>query len=226
MRYIFSDRFGGVSKPPFESLNLALHVEDDFFAVVKNRAVLAKKLGTQNLVFMEQVHRSNVEIITKKKSQTVSQTDALVTNIKGVALCVMVADCIPVLFYDKLKGVVAVAHAGRNGVKEKIANKTIQKMQDKFFSKVEDIMIYIGPSIKSCCYEVKDDATKGFENYLHSEGEKIYLDIVSKCINDMKSMGIIGRNIKLSPICTCCDKNYFSYRRDGETGRFCGGIVL
>ena len=226
MQYLFSNRFGGVSKSPFDSLNLALHVEDNSDDVVQNRAILAKKLGTKNLVFMEQIHKANIEIITKNRAKTVPKTDAMITDIKGVALCVMVADCIPVLLYDENRAVIGVAHAGRGGVKEQIVNKTAEMMIDKFSCRIEDIKIYMGASIKSCCYEVKEDSIKGFENYLHVEGEKIYLDIVGKCVEDLKDIGIKGQNIEVSPVCTCCDTDYFSYRRDGKTGRFCGAIVL
>ncbi len=226
MKYLFSDRFGGLSRPPFDSLNLALHVEDDSSVVQRNRAVLAKMLGVQKLAFMDQVHKSNIKVITELINQTINQTDALITNLKGIGLCVMVADCIPVLLYDETNAVIAVAHAGRNGVKQKIVNKTIQKMASKFSSKAKDIKVYMGPSIKSCCYEVKEDATQGFERYLQVENEKIFMNIVSKCVDDMQSIGIEAKNIDISPICTCCDKNYFSYRRDGKTGRFCGAITL
>ncbi len=226
MRYLFTDRFGGVSKPPYDTLNLALHVEDNFADVEQNRAILATKIGAKNLVFMEQIHGTNIEIITHKKSYTVSKTDAMITDMKGVALCVMVADCIPVLLCDKKREVIAVAHAGRNGVKLKIVNKTVQKMAEKFSCKLENIEIYMGASIKSCCYEVKKDATDGFEKYLHVEGEKIHLDIVSKCRDDLLKLGIKEQNIEISSICTCCNRDYFSYRRDGKTGRFCGVIVL
>ncbi len=226
MNCLFSDRFGGISKSPYNTLNLALHVEDSIADVEYNRVVLSKKIGTQKLVFMEQVHGANVEIITNAKAQTLLKCDAMITDIKGIALCVMVADCIPVLLYDENKDVVAVAHAGRNGVKLKIVNKTIQKMIKEFSCALADIKIYMGPSIKSCCYEVKRDATEGFEEYLHVEDDKIYLDIVLKCREDLKEIGIREENMNISSICTCCDTDYFSYRRDGRTGRFCGVIVL
>lgn len=226
MRYLFSDRFGGVSSAPFDSLNLALHVEDKIADVEQNRVILAKKLGVENLVFMEQIHGANVEIVTEAKSQTLPKCDAMITKLKGVALCVMVADCIPVILYDEKAEVIAVAHAGRGGVGQKIVNKTVFMMIDRFSSKLEEIKILMGASIKPCCYEVKKDVTQGFENYLHVEGEKIYLDIVSKCRDDLKEIGIKEQNIDISPICTCCDRDYFSYRRDGKTGRFCGAVVL
>ncbi len=226
MRYLFSDRFGGVSKAPFASLNLALHVEDDFRDVEKNREILAEKIETNRLIFMEQIHKDHIEIVTDATAQELLGTDAMISDIKGIGLCVMVADCIPILFYDSIKKVIAVAHAGRQGVALNIANKVIESMIHNFASKVENIEIFMGPGIKSCCYEVKKDAIEGFENYSHVHKDKIYLDIEKKCIDDMLKIGIVQENISSSSICTCCDQRYFSYRRDGKTGRFCGVITL
>ena len=226
MRYLFTDRFKGNSAGSYDSLNLALHVGDNPEHVRLNREVLAEKMDVKNLVFMNQVHGANIEIITAKNSTKSMECDGMITNLKDIALCVMVADCIPILFYDQLQKVIAVAHAGRNGVYLKIANKIVEKMISNFNCQVKNIKVFMGPSIKSCCYEVKNDATKGFENYLHIKDGKIFLDIIQKCIDDLKDIGISGLNIDLSPICTCCDENYFSYRRSGVTGRFCGAIKL
>ncbi len=226
MRYIFSDRLGGVSQKPFDSLNLALHVGDDSLHAVKNREIFAKEIGTKNLVFMDQIHGDHIEVIKDLNTKIVLKTDAMISNLKDIALCVMVADCIPILFFDEAKNVIGVAHAGRNGVKKKIAVKTIQKMINEFSSKTQDIKVILGPSIQKCCYEVKKDVVSGFEDYLHVRNKTIYLDIVSKCIDDLKNFGVKSENIEVIPVCTRCDKKYFSYRRDGSTGRFCGAIKL
>lgn len=226
MRYLFTKRFGGFSTGIYNSLNLALHVGDNPKYVGLNREVLAEKMSVKNLVFMNQIHGDHIETITAKNIGKTMECDGMITNLKDTALCVMVADCMPILFYDSSQKVIAVAHAGRNGVYLKIANSVIEKMIADFNCHVKNIKVFMGPSIKPCCYEVKNDVTKGFENYLHVKGEKIFLDIAQKCIDDLKNIGIYDCNINKSPICTCCDKNYFSYRRSGVTGRFCGAIRL
>jgi len=226
MKYLFTDRFGGVSKTLYESLNLALHVEDNHLDVKQNREILAKKIGTRNLIFMDQIHSDHIEVIRDLNIKKVLKTDAMISNIPDLALCVMVADCIPVLFFDEVRNVIGVAHAGRNGVKKKIAVKTIQKMIDEFSSKIEDIKVILGPGIQKCCYEVQKDAISGFENYLHVREGKTYLDIVGKCKDDLKNIGVRDTNIEATSVCTSCDTKYFSYRRDGITGRFCGVIKL
>ena len=226
MKYLFTNRFRGFSIGAYDSLNLALHVGDNPKHVRLNRDVLAEKIGVKNLVFMNQIHKDYIEIITAKNQAKMMACDAMITNLKDIALCVMVADCMPVLFYDPLQKLIGVAHAGRNGVYLKIANRVVEKMVSDFNCHAKNIKVFIGPSIKSCCYEVKKDVTRGFENYLHVEDGKIFLDIVQKCVDDMRNIGINGCNIDISPICTCCDKSYFSYRRSGVTGRFCGVIRL
>ena len=222
MKYLFSDRFGGFSKGDYSSLNLALHVNDNPLDVKRNREILAKKMGVESLVFMEQVHKDTIKIVDKNESATFSRCDGLITGVKGVALCVMVADCMPILFYDKKAEVVAVAHAGREGVRLKIANRVVQKMRDDFGAK--DIEVFIGPSIKSCCYEVKSDVLDGFEGYYQKREGRFYLDIRQKCKDDLEKIGVAV--IKQEDICTCCDKRYYSYRREGKTGRFVGAIKL
>lgn len=226
MKYCFTDRFGGVSKDTYESFNLAFHVGDDFVTVEENQRILSQKIGTKNLVFMDQVHKVHVEMIKDKKQKKALQSDAMVTNLKNIALCVMVADCIPILFYDETQKVIGVAHAGRCGVAQKIANKTMQKMVDEFFCNISDIKVYMGPSIRSCCYEVQKDVIGGFEKYIQRRDNKIFLDINQKCIDDMLYFGVARENIEQSEVCTCCNDSYFSYRREGATGRFCGVIVL
>ncbi len=224
MRYLFSDRRGGFSKGSYSSFNLALHVNDNPLDVQRNRELLSDMIGTKNLVFMQQIHKDYIKVVDTKEPQTYSSCDALITNLKEVALVVMVADCIPVLFYDSKKEVIAAVHAGREGVKRKIAPKTVVKMRDLYGCKAKDIEVFIGASIKSCCYEIKSDVSDGFENYLHVKKDRIYLDLVSKCVDDLKSLGV--ENIDVDERCTCCNKNYFSYRRDGVTGRFAGVIRL
>lgn len=113
----FTTRLGGVSEEKFISLNLGDHVGDEPKNVAKNREILASKLGidASRLKFMKQIHSNRVEIL-RKIDDEIPPCDGLVTNLKGVALCVMVADCSPILLIDKKRDVIAAVHAGRAGV--------------------------------------------------------------------------------------------------------------
>lgn len=204
--------------------NLGLHVGDNVLHVKKNREALRSKLGVSKLVFMKQVHGNEVAIIQNGDENPTC--DALVCNQKDIGLAVMAADCIPILFQDLDKRVVGVAHAGRVGTALHVGQKTVEKMVEAFGSKIENIHISMGPCIQHCCYEVGSEATKGLEKCLHVKNGKYFLDLPSFNKEDFLQLGILEENIQISPICTCCDKAYFSYRREGKTGRFCGVVTL
>jgi copper oxidase (laccase) domain-containing protein len=104
-------------------------------------------------------------------------------------------------------------------------------MIESFNSNPKDIVVSLGPSIHSCCYEVGEDlaeiAKKSFgEKYIEKRANSFFLDLQTLNYDQLISAGILKENIDISQTCTCCDKNYFSYRRDGKTGRFAGVIKL
>jgi len=194
MQYFFTDKFIGI-----------------------DREKLQKKVGDKKLVFMQQIHSDIVAIVDR--NSPVMECDAMITNDKGVALCVVVADCIPVILKDNVKKVVAVAHAGRVGSYKDIIKKTIEKMKKEFTCKEDDIHINFGPSIKKCCYEVGSEVIDGYEDFTCIKNGKIYLDLI-----ELNKHGL--KNLEIDPTCTSCDTNYFSYRRDATKKRFCGVVSL
>lgn len=151
---------------------------------------------------------------------------AIITRDKDVALCVVVADCNPVIIWDDTQGVVAVAHAGRVGSYSSIVKKTILKLEKEFMCHKENLNVSIGPSIRECCYEVGAEVIDGFEEYVVKRDGKLFLDLIQLNLHDLKKVGIKKENIEVSPICTCCNKNYFSYRREATKERFCGVAYL
>jgi len=211
--------------------NLAFHVTKNTNQVNLARKNLAKKYNfdINNLKYMNQIHGNNVQIVSKE--QNLYECDALITNLKDTALMVMVADCIPVLIWDDKKEVIAAVHAGRNGTFKEISKKTVSHMIEHFGCKKEDISVHLGASINSCCYEVGRDladiAIKNFgEKYIIMRDGKYYLDLQTLNFDQLISIGIKAENIDISDECSCCNKDYFSYRRDGITGRFAGVIVI
>lgn len=207
-----------------EEGNLGLHVGDNALHVKKNRESLKKKLGVSKLVFMDQVHGNEVVIIQSGDENPTC--DALLCNHTDIGLAVMAADCIPIVLYDLDKSVIGVAHAGRVGTALHVGQKTVEKMVEVFGSKVENIHITMGPCIQVCCYEVGKEATEGLEKCLHVKKDRYFLDLPSFNKEDFLHLGIKAEHIEVSPICTCCDEAYFSYRREGKTGRFCGVVTL
>ncbi|MBR8461662.1 peptidoglycan editing factor PgeF [Campylobacter sp. faydin G-24] len=229
----FSSRFGGVSTGAYESLNLGYHVGDDSQNVTKNREILAlslKILSERDVVknspksqpilkFMQQIHSNKVEIL-RNFDDELPPCDAIITNLKNIALCVMVADCSPILLIDERSQVVAAIHAGRAGVLNKICTNAINLMSSEFKCKSKDIKAFIGANIKSNCYEIGDLDLGEFNRY--KNGKNFSLN--DAILDELTKLGVTHINIDAT--CTHCDERYFSYRRDGVTGRFAGFVYL
>ena len=215
--------------------NVAFHVNDTLSLVLKNHENLANRLhyDKRTLVHMKQIHSSSVHKVNENDSfETPVTCDALITDKPNTPLMVMVADCSPILFYDSNKKVIAVAHAGRAGAFTNIVQNVIESFTKEFHSKVEDIVVSIGASIKVCCYEVGseiyDEAKMLHLEYAIIKNENSYkLDISAILHTQLLDAGIVGENIEISPLCTCCNNDtLFSYRANAKDGRFCGIISL
>ena len=235
LTHCFTAKEGGVSNGVYSSLNLAFHIEDDSEAVNINHALLATELkyDKKTLVHMKQIHSDIVHIVTSDDNFNNPPTcDALITDKQNIPLMVMVADCSPIIFYDSIKKVIAVAHAGRQGAFKNIVKNVIDSFKHDYDSKTEDILVVIGASIGKCCYEVGDEIYQeaqelNLEYSLLKRNSSYYLDISAILKQQLLDAGIQNRNIEISDECTCCKSDkYFSYRADGTTGRFCGVIKL
>jgi len=205
--------------------NIAFHVGDDKQNVEQNRKRLASKYNYDNkkLVYMEQTHSCNIKIVDNSSAKLQENCDALITNCVNLPLMVMVADCMPILIYDKKKRVIAVVHSGRNGTFLNIAPKTVKKMVEEFGSNSNDILVYIGASICKDCYEVDENlANIAINSFGISYVQNNHIDLKSICIDQLISCGIHRENIKDENYCTkCSGDKYFSYRRDfDKSGRF------
>lgn len=211
----FSDKSGGVSSGAYESLNLALHVGDDALCVEKNREILQKNLGVKKLVFMEQIHSDKVCEFSEF-TDFLLPCDAIWTSLKNVALCVMVADCAPILVFDHVQDKIAAIHAGRAGVMQKIFSKCCAAMN----SRPNDLEIFVGAHICVDCYEVGDLDLGEFSRFKNGKN----FDISRALEAEFTALGV--ENYHFGNVCNHCDENYFSYRRDGVCGRFCGFIFL
>ncbi|MGG7072764.1 peptidoglycan editing factor PgeF [Campylobacter sp. 9BO] len=215
----FSDRFHGVSKSPYQSLNLGDHVGDKAENVAKNRKILANFIGAKKIKFMNQTHSDIVKILQHEDDEP-KECDGVITSLKGLALCVMVADCSPVLIYDAPHQVIAALHAGRAGVMAKICTKAITMMQSVFDSRSKDLIVFVGPNIKGSCYEVGKLDLGDFERFKIGEN----FDMNAALKDEFSKLDI--KNLYFDSTCTHCDNRYFSYRKDGTTGRFAGVIML
>lgn len=235
--HLFTTRDGGVSRTPFNSNNLAFHVGDNSKDVIQNHAQLAQRLSYTytDLVHMRQIHSDKIIVVDPDihNFENPPECDALITDLVNIPLMVMTADCTPVLFFDSVKKVIAVAHAGRAGAVKGIVPKTIEKMCSSFGSKIEDITVVLGPSISACCYEVGEKITKEVtdEGYgfavLAREGH-YYLEVNAIIKRQLDESGVKKENIEDLNICNACEnQDFFSYRADKQkTGRIAGVLML
>lgn len=215
--------------------NIAFHVNDAENNIIKNHQLLAKELGynLKTLVHMKQIHSSLVHVVDEYDNFDNPPTcDALITDKKNIPLMVMVADCSPILFYDKEKKIIAVAHAGRVGVFKNIVKNVIECFVNNYNSNTKNILVSIGTSIGVCCYEVGSeiyDETKklNIDYSIQRRDKSYYLDIRKILKKQLLELDINENNIDISKECSCCNSNtYFSYRANPITGRFAGIIML
>ena len=211
-----------------EDGNLSYLVDDLKQNVDKNRQTVANIMEYKNedLVYMNQVHGNNVQIVDKNSPKIIENCDGIITKEKNLPLMVMVADCIPILFFDEIQGVIAAVHAGRNSTFLKIAQITANKMINELGCNVNNIKVIFGPSIHSCCYEVSEELLNIVKT---SFGEKYCIgkNIDLQGINIMLLEEVGIRHINVSNICTkCSHEPYFSFRKNSKTGRFAGVISI
>jgi len=230
----FTSRHGGISKAPYTDANLAFHVGDNPEDVVKNHDLLADKLGfnRHSLIHMRQIHSDRIVIVDETLTfDAPPECDALITNRTNTPLMVMSADCTGVLLYDPIQQAIGAVHAGRSGALHAILPKTITAMHQAFGTHAEDLYIVLGPSIGGCCYEINETIaleceTKGYGLALRREDEKVFLDVNTILLEQLKGLGV--ENIEVVEHCTSCRSDeYFSYRADAQqTGRIAGVIIL
>lgn len=229
-RQVFTTRRGGVSLAPYDSFNLGDHVGDDPKAVATNRTRLAQALGLpgEQLVWMEQIHSANVTVVTGPQSGPVEVTDSLVTKVRGLALCVVVADCVPVLLTDVDHGVVAAVHAGRPGARNGIVAKTVATMVEQG-AQPGSIHALLGPAASGAQYEVPEAMARDVEAHLPGSLCRTTkgtwgVDVRAGIVRQLMSLGVTA--IDADPRCTITDEEFFSYRRSGTTGRQAGVVWL
>lgn len=183
----------------------------------KNIFTILKELNLNNYYEVKQTHSDIIHIIDNNYTKT-QIGDALITKEKNMPIIIKVADCIPILLYDKENKIIALIHSGWKGTLEYITNKTIKIMQDKYNSKPQNINVYIYPSIRQCHFEIEEDVYKLFKDkiknidkYTIKKDIKYYINLQSIIIDNLKELGI--NNIIDTNICTYCNHNkYYSYR--------------
>lgn len=219
-------RTGGCSPAPWASLNLGDHVGDDPQRVATNRAELVSHLPAEPC-WLRQVH--GTQTVDAAQAAKNSEADAAFARQSGVVCAVMTADCLPVLFCDRAGTVVAAAHAGWRGLCAGVLEQTIAAMQVA----PQDILVWLGPAIGPENFEVGDEVRAAFiaqdlacsAAFIEHGPGKWLADLYALARRRLKLAGIDA--VSGGGMCTVDDADrYFSYRRDGVTGRMATLIWL
>lgn len=226
-----STRHGGVSKPPFDSLNLGDHVGDQAEHVAHNRRILAASCAAKP-VFLKQVHGTQVLEISPQTPDGM-EADACWTSTPGLACTIMVADCQPVLFHSPSEKKVAAAHAGWRGLAAGVLEQTLQ-----VFSNTQDLRVWLGPCIGPSAFEVGAEVRAAFVSAnplaetafqaLPTSG-KYLADLPALARQRLTQMGVqqVQGHDGSPSWCTFSQAQlFYSHRRDGVSGRFAAGISL
>lgn len=216
-------RSGGVSAGPYAAFNLGDHVDDDPAAVVSNRERLARQLALPSEpIWLQQVHGTEVVMAEQQSGHQPVQADAIVCRTAGLVCVVQTADCLPVLFSDRHGRCIAAAHAGWRGLSQSILEKTVAAMGIS----PDEVLAWLGPAIGPNAFEVGADVVEAFATFsgdhasafIQSSETHWLADIYTLARQRLRAAGV--SQIAGGEYCTVAEPEvFFSYRRDGVTGR-------
>lgn len=236
VRAVVTTRHGGSSLAPFDSNNLALHVGDDSQTVAANRVRFSERMAlTAEPQWLEQVH--GTKVVAAQSDGLVRTADGCITRQPGLACIVMTADCLPILLCDRAGTQVAAVHAGWRS----LAGGIVRQALSQFTCAMSDVLVYLGPAISQPHFEVGIDVLEGFfETALspdHCEAisaaflpslakpMKFHADLYQLARAELKEIGV--NKVYGGGACTFDDDTrFYSYRRDGKTGRMASAIWL
>ncbi len=220
----FTTRAGGTGRAPYAGLNLGDHVGDDPARVAAHREALRRSVRADVLVVPRQVHGADVVEVVSPPA-TAPEADALFTRVPGIAVAVVVADCVPVLLADAGGGLVGVAHAGRPGLVAGVVPALVAAMRS---AGARHLLAALGPSVCGGCYEVPqamadDVAAQVPAARARTRWGTAAVDVAAGVRSQLDALGVPARDLGR---CTVEHDDLFSFRRDGTTGRSAGVVVL
>jgi len=223
-----SDRTG---KGPFDSLNMGMNSGDKKSVIADNQKLIVKKMGKKPLIFLNQVHGTQIKILKKTENnfsenfqpgKEAHTADGIITDMKDVFLVIQVADCQAVILYDHKSRVIANIHSGWRSSVKNIIRKCVAKMISEFGCNPGNIMAGISPSLGPCCSEFvnyRDEIPEGLWKYKIEDTD--YFDFWEMSSDQLMDKGIKKENIENMEICTRCNMDqFYSYRGEKTTGRF------
>lgn len=220
-------RRGGVSPPPFSSLNLSYNTPDSPENVDENLDRVRAAFGADKLFFSRQVHGERFFVINDMDDEVPDGVDGLFTRLHGAGLLIKVGDCQSIGLFDPETRVAGNVHAGWRGLNTGVVGSAVGFMAKSFGTKPQSLVAVVSPSLGPCCFEFRD-----FEELLHPrlhrfvDREKKF-DFWAATLDALARAGLSAENIHQMEVCTrCSTRDFFSYRGEGTTGRFGAVITL
>jgi len=220
-------RHGGTSKGHCATLNCGEGTSDHPDNVKMNRDLVRKAIGVEHLIFPHQTHGMNVERITQKNIGKLPHADALFTTEKNVALGVTHADCQAAIFYDPVHEAIAVVHAGWRGSAQNIYARVLEAMQRDIGTQPQNLIVGISPSLGPDHAEYKNYKQELPQEFWAFQVKPNHFDFWAISKKQLSALGILEKNIEITDMCTVCNPgDYFSHRREKDTGRHATVVAL
>lgn len=213
------DRHGGVSEKPYDTLNVGSTCGDDPGHVDQNRQIVMDTLGLVEGVFARAHHRDLVIAIDSLDLNDLPSADGITTKVDGLALLVTQADCQTAIFYDPIERVLGNVHCGWRGNVQDIYGKTVEHLKTQYGCKSENILVCIGPSLGPESSEFVNWKTEFPPFFAEYQFKPNYFDLWAIAQAQLQHAGILPHHIEIAAIDTYKHSNYFSYRREKQTGR-------
>lgn len=247
VRHGFSTRLGGVSSHEFSTMNFATTRGDSIENVQENYRRIAKAIGIdwQKIVVSFQTHTTNVMVVKAQdagkgviQEREYQDIDGLITDVPGIPLVTLYADCVPLYFLDPIKRVIGLSHSGWKGTVARMGAVTASKMQEVYGCHPEDMIVCIGPSICVDCYEVGEEVAEEFQQafpasqanqiLVDKQNGKYQLDLWKANSYLLADAGIKKEHMAVTNVCTCCNKDLlFSHRATkGKRGNLAAFLSL
>lgn len=215
-------RLGGRSTGPYASLNLSFEVGDAPEAVRANRRLVKEALRVPVLLSAKQVHGKRAFLLREplEEDLEVEGYDILITDQPGVGLLIKQADCQAVLLFDPERRVLTLLHAGWRGLVVGVVEEALRLLKEAFSSRPEDLWAAVYPSLGACCAEFRDYRKLFPQSFWPFQVRRNHFDLLAITRHKLLGAGLQKERLFLSRICTKCHREFYSYRREGITGRF------
>jgi hypothetical protein len=233
LQHLVFTRLGGVSSPPFASLNVSYDTGDQADRVRENLRRVRVTAGCSSLIYARQSHGTNIAILgdhphfDREKPYPLRGKDGLITQMPDLLMMVKVADCQAILLYDPKRRVAGIFHAGWRGSVRNFPAKAVRLMQSQFHCNPCDIFAGVSPSLGPCCAEFRNWRQELPITFSQFQVEENHFDFWAHTQRQLIDTGIKEENIEISGLCTKCHPEvFYSYRGENRTGRFAVAIGI